>query len=893
MVAQKGAESQKGAVTRTGVMAQKGVESRRGAESRTGVVSKSRALVRKGGGAKKGAAISEESRLCSFWLDGECVRALIDPGREASLLRALPGNSVSPGDTKCFQVATIYIVAAEVSTYHEVAVVPILPYPMVIGQDLEALWEKAEVFVDIMWMSVSNVEKAPPRVDSPKVGLTKGKGATTQLTDLTSPEVCHNTTGSGLVDKTSGADTQTESDLRGHHTVGCDTDSGGDCDKSWPVTSACAMVTGGGWGPGPVLTGGGRGPGPVVTDGGRGPGPVVTGGGRGPGPVVTIGGDSHSDGDASGKECNKVDSGNSSSRRRRRKRAKGAEPVVPCEELTEDAEDLGCMKYSEVPGKRDEPNDVTAETQERADPDSAESEGAEVEEATKEAVSEVNTSSSNGCPTNPEDGRSEIELVIETVNDHVERERVLRQAAERRVDELEREVSELRGHLFRWQSVYQTLKEDIVVLREALKGPLQGKEVVVADFSCQYQSGNEGKAEEELALKAEQDGHPVVTGVLMERSMARQEPSVLEESETPLFKCVIDVPVEAQDACTREGVHEAFKKAVEACRVHWALETKQLVILSTKEVTVKRVAVLRDMHLQCLCTKQMVLLGNSEATRCLEQARKAQSRLGLVEDTVQVPRALVAKLIGRFGKVMQEMVDVSVVKRLRIPAEDEAQVGEDGMVSFLVVGSKESLANIRMLLRYRVAYLREIEQLRLYRRQVNKQLQNIRWRPPSSQGKGNKRDMYSSRCSDGGSDSDQLLVSTVCGTNDRTNRGWRPWREGSSKETNLTKGLVTQTDCDLRAKAQGLHVDRWGRGKLNNWMVVCDAQNRLRRFSRQVGQGNVRDITRDPTCMTGVQPHKQRGGICDIVTPVTGRGRCMVSPVCARSRIEPVRIDLQ
>ncbi|CAJ0932843.1 unnamed protein product [Ranitomeya imitator] len=72
---------------------------------------------------------------------------------------------------------------------------------------------------------------------------------------------------------------------------------------------------------------------------------------------------------------------------------------------------------------------------------------------------------------------------------------------------------------------------------------------------------------------------------------------------------------------------------------------------------------------------------------------------------------------------MQDLVDKSSLKRLRIPADEEVQVmGEDGMVPFLVVGSRESLRNICMLREYRMAYLREVEQLRLERLQVNKQL---------------------------------------------------------------------------------------------------------------------------------------------------------------------------
>ncbi|XP_077155292.1 RNA-binding protein fxr1-like [Ranitomeya variabilis] len=338
-------------------------------------------------------------------------------------------------------------------------------------------------------------------------------------------------------------------------------------------------------------------------------------------------------------------------------------------------------------------------------------------------------------------------------------------------------------------------------------------------------------------------------------------------STASLFKCVMEVPKDMRGACTSEGVQEAFRKSIEACSVHWAPEAQQLVILSTREVTVKWVAVLSDMHLHCLRTKQRIILKNNEAAQRLERERKVQSRLGLVEDTVQVPKVLVTKVIGRLGRVMQEMVDKSGVKRLRIPADDEVQVmGEDGMVPFLVVGSRDSLENIRMLLEYRMSYLREEEQLRHERLQVSKQMQNMRWRPPSTRGIRTRRDppnneMASSRrlsarqeCRESasssstlsmrlrdmdssscgvlnGSDSDQTVGLTVSGTYDCTNRGNWPWR-GKSGENVVTKGQLTQTDGGLRAKTQDVHVDRWGWENLNKGVLMRDAQTRLRGSSR-------------------------------------------------------------
>ncbi|XP_069604985.1 uncharacterized protein [Ranitomeya imitator] len=791
---------------------------------------------------------------------------------------------------------------------------------MVIGQDLEALWdwwEKGEVFVEIMCMGGSNIVNAPPSVDRPKLDMpkengeraqlgettlaetppntdgsgiraTRGNRASAELTDLTSPEVCDSVTGNELVDKDvvvkqSGADTQLECDLGGRLIVGCDTDSKGDCDMTWPLTSATTEYDV------PVSE--------ILTQGNdRAPQGEDRMAVTAMPEIVTCssgdcrfqedqlgGGDFHSDDDTSGKECSKADSGTagkSSSHRRRRRKDKGAEPVAPCEDVTEEgegsrksgAEDLKCLEYFKVPGERDGLKDVTAETPERVDADSAKSEGAEVEEATKEVVPELDTSSSDACSTNPEDGRSEIELLKESL----EQEKALRQMAEHRLDELEKLVSELRGHVTVWHSENKALGENVVVLREAVRSLLSEEKLRVRDVQQSSPSDNKaelpipilakvvekGKTEEELAVKAEQDSCPVVTDVLMEVPKVNQEPSVHEENETSFFKCVVEIPEDVRSACASEGAHEAFKKAVEACSVHWAPETEQLVILSTKEVTMKRVAILRDMHLQCLHTKRMILLRNEEATRRLELAREAQNRLLFVEEVILVPKVLVAKVIGRLGRVMQEIVNKSGVKRLRILADDEAKdVGEDGMVPFLVVGSVESLENIRMLLGYRVAYLKEIEQLRHDREQINKELQKMGNRWPALSSHRIERRRGSLRAE---------------GPQDESNRGHkdngrngkqRSYRKKPDERDKSSVVSVSSGLSDLggrpgsgRVDKQSVQTGRMG-ARGSRHQIDHDAQTRLRGPSRLVGQGDLGTRSRGPWVKTNVQPHKfEQGG---------------------------------
>ncbi|XP_073425999.1 RNA-binding protein FXR1-like isoform X2 [Dendrobates tinctorius] len=235
-------------------------------------------------------------------------------------------------------------------------------------------------------------------------------------------------------------------------------------------------------------------------------------------------------------------------------------------------------------------------------------------------------------------------------------------------------------------------------------------------------------------VRTKEDSHPVGATVVGEVSVVRPEPPGLEESKTTCFKTVIDVPEHMQEACAEEGVHEAFKEAVKACKVHWAPETRQLAIVSAREDTSNRVAVLKEMHLKCLHAKQLVRRSNVKAARRLKFAREAMDRRGLRKDVVPVPKALIGRIIGRSGKVLQDLVNISGVVRVRIPPDNEDPISSEvGRIPIIVVGSMESLRDFRMLVKYRMGYLQEIEQLRLDHQRIIKEVRNTRWRLPPTQ----------------------------------------------------------------------------------------------------------------------------------------------------------------